>query len=146
MKFTVAALALVGTVAFGAFGAHSTMAAQAPKSQWDGIYTADQAKRGGEKYAEACGTCHGPDLAGGEMAPALSGGEFSANWDDLSLREMYDRIKISMPANEPGSLSAQQTVDLIAFILAKASAPTGAEELPSQPDALSEIKYRAIKP
>ncbi len=145
MKFTVAALALAGTMAFGAFGASGTIAAQAPKSQWDGIYTADQAKRGETEYADKCAVCHGPNLAGGEMAPGLVGSEFNANWDDLAMRELFDRIKISMPANEPGSLSTAQTSDVLAYILSRGEMPAGQTEFPA-PDALGAIKFLATKP
>ncbi len=145
MKFTVAALALVGTMAFGAYGARGTLAAQAPKSQWDGIYTAEQAKRGEKVYADACEACHGSSLTGGEMAPGLVGSEFNSNWNDLSVRELFDRIKISMPSNDPGSLNAQQTSDVLSFIFAKAAMPAGTAELPP-PDVLGSIKFLASKP
>ncbi len=145
MNFTVAALSLAGTIAFGALGGHATMTAEAPKSQWDGIYTAEQAKRGETQYAETCAVCHGPNLAGGEMAPGLVGSEFNANWNDLSIRELFDRIRISMPANEPGSLNDQQTADVLSYIFSKADAPAGTMELPA-PTVLGTVKYLASKP
>jgi mono/diheme cytochrome c family protein len=85
MKFAVAIIILAGTVTAAVLDAQATAAAQQPKSQWDGVYTEEQAKRGERVYAHYCASCHGPDLAGGEMAPGLTGGEFSANWNDLSL-------------------------------------------------------------
>src|SRR5262249_10822653 len=85
MKFTASVLALTGMLALGAFSARDTVAAQQPKSQWDGVYTEAQAKRGEGFYSQYCASCHGPDLAGGEMAPGLTGGEFASNWNDLSL-------------------------------------------------------------
>ena len=48
-------------------------------SVWDGVYTDEQAKRGTPLYSQFCASCHGPDLTGGEMAPALAGGDFSSN-------------------------------------------------------------------
>src|SRR4249919_1036204 len=132
MKFTVAALTLVSLTAFGAFSARGTVAAQAPKSQWDGVYTADQAKRGEPLYAQYCASCHGPDLSGGEMAPGLTGGEFASNWNDLSLGDLFERIRVSMPQNSTGSLSRQQNADILAYILSKASVPAGSTELPTQ--------------
>jgi mono/diheme cytochrome c family protein len=146
MKFTVAALALAGTMAFGAFGAHSTVAAQGAKSQWDGVYTEAQAKRGEGLYSQYCASCHGPDLAGGEMAPGLTGGEFSSNWNDLSLGELFDRIRISMPQNAPGSLSRQQNADILSYLLFKGGVPAGQTELPTQTEVLSTIKFVASKP
>ena len=146
MKFTVAALALMGTMAFGAFGARGSVAAQAPKSQWDGIFTEEQAKRGEPLYSQFCASCHGPDLAGGEMAPGLTGGEFSSNWNDLSLGDLFDRIRISMPQNSPGSLSRQQNADILAYVLFKAGVPSGKMELPTQTEVLGTIKFVASKP
>ena len=74
MKFTVAAITMVAMVAIGTFGARGAVAAQGAKSQWDGVYTEAQAKRGETAYSELCASCHGPDLTGGEMAPGLTGG------------------------------------------------------------------------
>jgi mono/diheme cytochrome c family protein len=146
MKFTVAVMTLVGATVFGAFGARGTVAAQGGKSQWDGVYTAEQAKRGEGLYSQYCASCHGPDLAGGEMAPGLTGGEFSSNWNDLSLGELFDRIRISMPQNAPGSLSRQQNADILAYMLFKAAVPAGQTELPTQTEVLSGIKFLASKP
>src|SRR5712691_1802306 len=60
----------------------SAAAQQAPpaRSVWDGVYTAEQSKRGEPLYAQHCASCHGTMLEGGEMAPALTGGAFNANW------------------------------------------------------------------
>lgn len=146
MKFTVAVLTLVGTMVFGALGARGTVAAQGAKSQWDGVYTAEQAKRGEGLYSQYCASCHGPDLAGGEMAPGLTGGEFSSNWNDLSLGELFDRIRISMPQNAPGSLSRQQNADILSYMLFKAAVPAGQTELPTQSEVLGGIKFMASKP
>jgi mono/diheme cytochrome c family protein len=145
MKLTVAILALAGTLAYGISSATGTVAAQG-KSQWDGVYTEAQAKRGEGLYGQYCASCHGPDLAGGEMAPGLTGGEFTANWNDLSLGDLYERIRISMPQNAPGSLSRQQNSDILAFILHKMNNPVGTAELSTQTEMLKEIKFLASKP
>lgn len=144
MKFTVAMLALAGTLVYGALSA-GTVAAQG-KTQWDGVYTEAQATRGEGLYAQYCASCHGPDLAGGEMAPGLTGGEFTANWNDLSLGDLYERIRISMPQNAPGSLSRQQNSDILAYILRKMNMPVGQTELSTSTDELKGIKFLASKP
>lgn len=146
MKLTVAVLGMAGIVAIGAFGARGTVNAQAPKSQWDGVYTQEQAKRGEELYLQNCSGCHGAELSGAEMAPGLRGGSFNSNWNDLSLGELFDRIRISMPQNAPGSLSRQQNADILAFVLSKSDFPAGSAELPTQTDALNAIKFMAQKP
>jgi S-disulfanyl-L-cysteine oxidoreductase SoxD len=146
MKFTVATLALAGTMAFGALGARGTVAAQGAKTQWDGVYTEAQAKRGEGLYSQYCASCHGADLAGGEMAPGLTGGEFTSNWNDLSLGDLYERIRISMPQSAPGSLSRQQNSDILSYVLRKMNMPVGTAELSTQTEALKEIKFLASKP
>ena len=137
MRFTVAVLAMTGMMAFGAFSARGTVAAQQAKSQWDGVYTEEQAKRGEGFYSQYCASCHGPDLAGGE---------FSSNWNDLSLGELFERMRISMPQNAPGSLSRQQNADILAFVLFKSNFPAGTTELSGQTDVLNTIKFIASKP
>jgi len=146
MKFTVAVATLLGATMFGALGARGTLVAQGAKTQWDGVYTADQAKRGEPLYSQYCASCHGPDLTGGEMAPGLTGGEFQSNWNDLSLGELFERMRISMPQNAPGSLSRQQDADILAYILFKGNYPAGQTELPTQTEALSTIKFVSQKP
>jgi mono/diheme cytochrome c family protein len=146
MKLTVVAITFLGMTALGAFGARGTLAAQNGKSQWDGVYTQEQAKRGEGQYAQYCASCHGPDMAGGEMAPGLAGGEFASNWNDLSLGDLFERMRISMPQNNPGSLSRAQNADILAFILFKSNFPAGQAELPSQTEVLNTIKFIAAKP
>jgi mono/diheme cytochrome c family protein len=142
MKFTVAIVALAGMMAFGARGA---LQAQATKTQWDGIYTEEQAKRGEPLYAQHCAACHGPDLSGGEMAPGLAGSEFASNWNDLSVGDLFDRIRQSMPQNAPGTLSRAQNADIVAFMFQKAGVPAGSTELPGDSQVLAGIKLSAQK-
>ncbi len=142
MKFKLACAVVVGLAAMSVY----TASAQQAKTQWDGIYTAEQAKRGDALYVEKCSSCHGAELNGGEMAPGLVGGEFTANWNDLSIGDLFERMRISMPQNNPGSLSRQQNADVLAYILSKASYPAGTTELSGQTEVLNGIKFAATKP
>jgi mono/diheme cytochrome c family protein len=137
---------LVAGVATIALSHSAVVAYQAkPRTVWDGVYSEDQAKRGAPLYAEKCANCHGSELTGND-APALVGSEFSANWSDLSLNDLSERIRVTMPADSPGSLSRPQVADIIAVILHRAEMPAGKEELPTQAEALKEIKYVGTKP
>ena len=124
----------------------STVAGQTTKSVWDGVYTEEQANRGRQGYSEQCASCHGPELTGGEMAPALAGGEFMAGWDGLTVGDLFERIRISMPQNAPGSLSGQQNADILAFMLSANKFPTGAAEMSNNAMMLKAIKFEAKKP
>lgn len=147
MNVKIACAAVFGLAIVGAFvvGVSSTVSAQG-KSQWDGIYSEEQAKRGEPLYAEKCSSCHGADMNGGEMAPGLAGGEFSANWNDLSLGDLFERMRISMPQNNPGSLSRQQNADILAAMLKKGNFPAGTTDLPVETDALKALRFVAAKP
>src|SRR6185369_14585331 len=74
------------------------LAAQTTRSVWDGVYTSAQAERGAALYANNCASCHGSALGGGESAPPLTGGEFSSNWYGLTVGDLFERIRITMPA------------------------------------------------
>ncbi len=117
-----------------------------PKTTWDGVYSEEQAKRGADAYSKSCASCHGPDLAGADTAPSLTGGEFNASWNDLALDDLFERAATTMPADAPGSLSKQQYADVLAFILSKDGFPAGQTELPGDNAALKQIKFVAQKP
>ena len=51
-----------------------------------------------------------------------------------------------MPADNAGSLTRAQVVDIIAVILKHAEMPAGQTELPPMPEALKEIKYLGTRP
>ena len=144
MKVTFAAVVLIPLATILVL--HSTVHAQPPtKSIWDGIYTEEQATRGKALYASECSSCHGAELTGGEMAPGLAGGEFISGWDGLTVGDLFERIRISMPQNSPGSLSGQQNADILAFVFSVNKFPTGTSELPKEAGILKQIKFEAKK-
>ncbi len=123
--------------------------AQAPadsRSVWDGVYTEEQAKRGEPVYHKECASCHGDMLTGGESAPALTGGAFQANWNGLTLGDLFDRIRKTMPQSAPGRLTRQQDADVLAFMLSVNKFPAGKTELYRQSEMLKEIRFETKKP
>ena len=120
--------------------------AQRAQSPWDGVFTTEQAARAEPLYAKYCARCHADDLMGEGHAPALSGAEFNAVWNDRPVWELFDKIIGTMPPTAPGRLSPQETADLVAFILSKDAYPPGAIELPGTKEALQTIRFLAAKP
>jgi mono/diheme cytochrome c family protein len=116
------------------------------KTTSDGIYSEAQAARGEKVYAASCASCHGDDLSGGGQTPPLAGKEFNSDWNDLSMGDLFDRTHLSMPADKPGSLTAEQTVDVIAYLLKKGSFPAGQTDIPTDSAALKAIKFVSPKP
>jgi len=126
--------------------APTTFSAEPAQSVWDGIYTAEQTNRGEALYTQRCARCHAPDLTGGEIAPALNNEVFKSNWSGLSVDDLLERIKVSMPQDNPGSLSRQQTADILAFVLSKGGFPEGKTELAREAEVLKAIRFEANKP
>jgi cytochrome c len=124
--------------------------AQAPatesRSVWEGVYTEDQAKRGETIYSKECAACHGAMLTGGESAPPLTGGAFLANWNGLTIGDLFDRIRKTMPQSNPGRLTRQQDADILAFMLNVNKFPSGKTELYRQSEMLKEIRFESAKP
>jgi mono/diheme cytochrome c family protein len=116
-----------------------------PLTTWDGVYTEEQAKRAEPLYAEKCANCHGDTLTGND-APPLVGPEFSANWADLNLEDLNERIRLTMPADAAGTLSRAQTSDVIALMLRRAEMPAGKTELATTTEVLKGIKFVATRP
>ena len=116
------------------------------RSVWDGVYTEEQAKRGEPVYQKECAACHGAMMTGGESAPPLTGGGFQANWNGLTLGDLFDRIRKTMPQSKPGSLTRQQDADVLAFMLSLNKFPAGKTELYRQSEMLKEIRLETKKP
>jgi mono/diheme cytochrome c family protein len=121
-------------------------ASQSSRSVWDGVYSADQAKRGQARYTELCASCHGDTLGGGESAPPLAGGEFLSNWNSLTVGDLFDRTRSTMPQNNPGSLSREANAEIMAYLLNANQFPPGKDALPQASEVLKEIRIEAIKP
>jgi mono/diheme cytochrome c family protein len=110
---------------------------------WHGVYTAEQARRGAEAYARACAECHGADLGGGDMAPGLAGVQFAYNWHGFSARDLFERLRVSMPPDQPNRVSRQDKADILAFMLEANGMPAGDAELASRAGPLGAIQFLA---
>ncbi len=120
--------------------------AQTATSVWDGVYTEEQSARGNDLYRDGCAECHGEGLEGGEMEPALTGGEFMYNWNGLSVGDLLERLRVSMPYGAPRTMSLQEKADVLAYMLAENGVPAGTVELASSVAALRSISFDAVKP
>ena len=113
------------------------------RSVWDGVYTKEQAARGQTEYLQECARCHGQNLGGGEVAPALAGDEFLQKWDGKSVGELLEHSMSTMPTDDPGSLAHRQYADVTAYILSANEFPAGPKDLDSSPDKLQDVAISA---
>ena len=119
----------------------SAQNASTGKTVWDGVYSAAQATRGKKLYTQSCGECHMDNLQGDSAdIPSLVGPDFMLQWADLTVDELLQRIRTTMPQDSPSSLSAQTYVDIVAYILESNKFPAGKEELKRDADVLKAIK------
>jgi mono/diheme cytochrome c family protein len=141
MKNTVAGLILSGFVVSVA----ATIAAQETRSVNEGVYTADQAKKGEALYKEQCSACHGDNLEGSGPMPPLAGKDFLANWTGKTVGDLFEKTQTTMPATAPGTLTPEQAADIVSFLLSKDNYPTGTAALEGKMEPLLKIKLDAPK-
>lgn len=128
---------------FAALLIASLSAQDATRSVWDGVYTEDQAGRGRPLYNQHCASCHADTLTGGEMSPPLAGGDFLSNWNGLTLGDLFERIRTTMPQNKAGKLTREVNADITAYILSVNKFPAGQAELPHSTEFLKEIRIES---
>ena len=102
-----------------------------------GVFTAVQATRGHEVYSASCGQCH-------TMAQH-SGGAFAAAWNGRRLSDLYEIVRNTMPLDNPGGLTDQEYVDVIAYMLELNGVPAGKTPLPADAAALRGLRIE-VKP
>jgi S-disulfanyl-L-cysteine oxidoreductase SoxD len=141
MKTRVMAISLTAAGIF-----QSALSGQASRSVWDGIYSAEQAKGGEAIYRKECASCHGASLEGQGSTPPLAGDDFTSNWNGQALKDLFDQIQNTMPADRPGTLSRQENTDLVAFLLSANKFPAGKAALGNDADALSRIRFETARP
>jgi len=148
IKIKIAVAAIISLASIGAL--HSPPRAQEStqpsRSVWDGVYTEKQAERGKTLYSQGCAACHGAEMTGGEEAPPLAGPAFLANWDGLTVGDLSERIRVSMPPNNPKSLNRQHIADILSHMLNVNGFPIGKTELDPKTELLKQIRIEATRP
>lgn len=127
------ACVLLSVVAAAAFG-------QTPSGTettvHDAVYSQEQAKRGRKAYDAKCATCHD----GGTMGPELWGDPFLAQWENKYVGGFFSRIQTTMPEDAPGSMSENDVLDIVAYVLQTNGFPAGDKAIESA-RALATVKF-----
>ena len=79
----------------------------------------------------------------GASGPPLVGEDFLSNWSARPLAGLVDKIQKTMPFTMPGSLSRQQSTELVAYMLQGGKFPAGGAELTDA--LLSQIAFPASR-
>src|SRR6266404_8747296 len=145
-KIMAAAIIGVAAIAVSQPPLRAQQTDKGSRSVWEGVYTKEQAKRGEQLYVQNCSSCHGPDLSGNDEAAALSGPVFLSSWDGLTVGDLANRVRVSMPPNNLGKLSRQQIVDILSYVLSFNNFPAGKTELDPKPEFLKLVRVEGTKP
>lgn len=105
---------------------------QEMQSTMSGVYTAPQAARGEETYMGVCVSCH--------PAGTYKTAAFKANWKGRPLADLFDQVREKMPKNDPASLSQEEYIQVVAYLLKINGVPAGEADLPADSDALRKIR------
>ena len=114
-------------------------------SVWDGVFTVAQATRGQAVYPGTCGMCHGRRLNGApddpdmRSTPPLARAKFLRDWGGRSLATLFEYTRATMPDSNPGSLTDEEYVDVIAYMLSVGGMPAGDDELQPDPRSLARV-------
>jgi len=89
-----------------------------------GVYSQEQAERGEQLFSEACRVCHQPE--------EFANGGYMEGWNGMSLNDLVEFIRSTMPEDNPGRLKRQEYIDIVAFLLKQNGLPTGEKEMVRQ--------------
>jgi S-disulfanyl-L-cysteine oxidoreductase SoxD len=127
---------LAGALVIFSAAAAVSVQGQSTSTVWNGVYTAEQAKRGETIFQENCSVCHADDLTGAD-GPALKGDPFTLVWEGRSLGALFQRVR-RMPLRK-SALPIEESRDALAFILRANGYPPGERELSTDASSLEQI-------
>lgn len=149
-------LALLAGVAVASFTAGSVSRAQAPRMtvaynatphagltaaflrDTAKVYTDSQATAGQAVFAKVCAECH--------ETKDVTGADFRTKWKGQSVFALFEQIRTTMPDGNPGTLSRDEYISTVAYILKLNGLPAGDKALATDSVALSVITLELPPP
>src|SRR5215470_12022784 len=101
------------------FAMAATAQEKAGKTIWDGVYSADQAKRGEAVFSANCRKCH---------STGFYRTGFVERWREEKLTGFFNWISTMMPRDRPGFLKPNDYLDIAAYIMSNNDVPAGSQE------------------
>lgn len=100
-------------------------------------FSSAQADRGRDTFRATCTECH--------YSSEFADSQFKFKWSRRSAGSLYRLIQTSMPETAPGSLSAEQAVGLVTYILRMNGFEPGTGELSADRAVLDAISLASIR-
>ena len=102
------------------------------------LYTEAQAEEGAKVWATTCSGCH--------ETKDVTSADFRTKWVGRSLFELYEQIRTTMPDDAPGTLTPDQYLHSVVYILKLNGLPAGATPLVSDSATMSTLKFELPAP
>lgn len=106
----------------------------------EGVFSEAQAQAGRTVYDQRCALCHGAGFEPAQGSPPVRGPAFLANWRGRTMADLYTLVRTTMPPGAASTLSAEQHLNALAYILQANGFPAG-DPLPGDDAALREIGF-----
>lgn len=101
------------------------------------VFSDAQADRGRGVFRSLCTECH--------YSSEFSDAQFKFKWSRRAAGDLYEVISTTMPEAAPGSLTDNESVDLVSYILRMNGFEPGTTELPADRAVLDGIALRSIR-
>lgn len=109
----------------------------APATMAAPSFTDDQADRGRDLFRAQCTECH--------YSSEFSDSQFKFKWSRRSAGNLYNLIQSSMPETAPGSLTPEEAIAVVTYIMRMNGFEPGATELPADRAVLDGISLASIR-
>lgn len=102
------------------------------------LYTDAQAEEGAKVWTATCSGCH--------ETKDVTSADFRTKWVGRSLFELYEQIRTTMPDDGPGTLTPEQYLHSVVYILKLNGLPAGESPLVADSTIMSAIKFELPAP
>jgi mono/diheme cytochrome c family protein len=122
----------IGTTMLAVFLCAATAGAQGTPPTKPSLFTDVQATRGEAVYQRVCIECH--------EKLEYTGADFRTKWNTKPVFELFDLLRSTMPEENPGTLTNQEYVDVVGYMMKLNGVRPGPTPLPTDPALLKKIK------
>ena len=98
------------------------------------LFSSGQIERGEKVHNNVCSNCH----ATGEFVNP----NFAEAWNDRPVFELFEQLRTTMPQDNPGSLSRQDYIDVVGYLLKLLGSEIGQQELPPEDSILKAARIK----
>ncbi len=95
------------------------------------IYTEEQAAAGQAVFTKTCSECH--------ETKDVTGADFRTKWKGQTVFALFEQIRTTMPDGNPGTLSRDEYIGTVAYILKLNGLPSGTTPLATDSTGLAGL-------